>query len=187
MGDIKALADMITENIRSHTIVHNHVHHNNTVINNVTQVNVIINGIGNESIDHLTKDRLTEYVKNNQIVDLIRDVNFNPNVPENHNVKRIVNSNDFYKNMFLKYFDAEGWKFGTKDDVIRRQLCNGLRIMLQHYGSIRDSNAFTDEEHFRVTKSINESLIDRSLVKKLFALTLEPQFLDSQSAPEVEL
>jgi hypothetical protein len=54
---------------------------------------------------------------------MIRTRNFNPEKPENHNVKRITSSKDYYKNQFLAFFDNDNiWKHNSKETVLRRVL-----------------------------------------------------------------
>lgn len=58
---------------------------NNTTINNV---NITINTWGNERMDHITHDFLTEcaYKRQNGFKKLIEHIHFNPDLPENHNI-----------------------------------------------------------------------------------------------------
>ena len=88
----------------------------NTNTNNTTNITININSLGKESLDHITSDILSNYVKNVQFIDMVKDVNFNKNKPENHNVKRMISSKNYYKNMFLKYYDDGRWTMDTFDE-----------------------------------------------------------------------
>lgn len=62
------------------------ISNNITTINNVT--NITINAWGNERMDHITHDFLTEcaYKRQNGFKKLIEQIHFNPDLPENHNI-----------------------------------------------------------------------------------------------------
>jgi hypothetical protein len=94
--------DSTMKTLQSNTNTTNPIVNNNcnNTYNIIGQQNVNINAFGNESLSHITNDKMMSYIKNRDIVELIKEVNFNPTVPENHNVKRITSSKDYYKNQF---------------------------------------------------------------------------------------
>ena len=58
---------------------------NNNTINNGTINNITINSIGNESITHLTDEEIKTIVENNNnMSDIIKYLNFNKRLPQNH-------------------------------------------------------------------------------------------------------
>jgi hypothetical protein len=84
---------------------------------NITNNNVTINlrCYGNENMDHITEAfksaRLQEF-NGRGIVNLIKNVHFNPNVPENHNIRK------YDKNLW-KIFDNGDWMFKSFKSAIQ--------------------------------------------------------------------
>lgn len=87
------------------------VNSGNTHINN----NITINSFGNESIEHLND----QYFKNLLILPgtalqkLIKDIHCNPEMPQNHNLKK-TNKND----KFIEYYDGKDWNIEDKKKIL---------------------------------------------------------------------
>ena len=79
----------LKEKIANTTKVTNNNNDNskNKTINNIT--NVTINAFGEEKIDYITDEKKIKYCKENykSLKTYLNDVHFNPNHPENHNIK----------------------------------------------------------------------------------------------------
>jgi hypothetical protein len=98
----------------------NHINTNQNIINNVTNNNIkinniIVNNFGNENTDYLSinlfKSLLT--YPRSCIPKLIKQIHFNPEHPENHNIR--------IKNKKLKYAEIKennGWKIQLKKTVL---------------------------------------------------------------------
>ena len=88
---------------------------NVTTNNNMLQQNIIINNYGNENLDYLTEGYLTSLLKIpcGSVLTLLKDIHFNANHPENHNVK-IPNRKEKFA---IVYMNGE-WKLRNKKDVI---------------------------------------------------------------------
>lgn len=85
----------ITNNI---TNITNNITNND----NRTIINLVINSYGNENVAHITSDylnkRLLDY-RSKGVVKYVEDVHFNPEIPENHNYRKINNKElQIYKN-----------------------------------------------------------------------------------------
>lgn len=103
-------------NINQHI---NNVNINNANVNsgntNNIHTNITINSFGNESIDHLNE----QYFKNLLILPgmalqkLIKDIHCNPEIPQNHNLKK-TNKND----KFIQYYDGKDWNIEDKRKIL---------------------------------------------------------------------
>jgi hypothetical protein len=94
-----------------------------TQINNNTQI--IINGFGKEDISHLTSDFLAAQalkMHGDGVVKCIESVHFNPEYPQNHNL-RLVTNPDVPKTAIAVY-DNDQW--------LLRDYYNTMRVLIQH-------------------------------------------------------
>lgn len=155
-----------------------------TIVNNVNnyttnvQNNIInINAFGKEKLDHITKDFLTTCLINNDVIEIVKHINFNPNVPENHNVKRITSSQDYYKNQFLATFEEDGtWKRKFKEDVLSSILNKGFKAMMDHMISLINTNDISADDSARLNTWILESFANpKKFLKRVFAETLNDE------------
>jgi len=123
---IPSINNVATENhVNSHNTVNSHNQNNHCLINNGTvnnnnNITINIRNFGDENLDHITnevKDRLIHQLNGKGIVKLIKDVHFNPSIPENHNVRKFDNS-------LWKVFDNGDWEIrsykSTIHDLIKR-------------------------------------------------------------------
>lgn len=157
------------------TIVNNYNTTNNVQNNIINQVN--INAFGKEKLDHITKEFLTTCLINNDVIEIVKQINFNPNVPENHNVKRITSSQDYYKNQFLATFEEDGtWKRKFKEDVLSSILNKGFKAMMDHMISLINANDISVEDSARLHTWIRESFANpKKFLKRVFAETLNDE------------
>lgn len=96
----------IKNNIINNTIKNNQINSNN---------NIIINNFGSENTEYITDDMLKNLLLqgSNSIPSLIKQIHFNPNHPENHNIR--------IKNKKLKYAEIREnneWKYKHKKAVL---------------------------------------------------------------------
>ena len=96
----------ITNKIINNTIKNNQINSNN---------NIIINNFGNENMDYITDNMLKNLLLqgSNSIPCLIKQIHFNPEHPENHNIR--------IKNKKLKYAEVREnneWKYKHKKAVL---------------------------------------------------------------------
>jgi len=146
---IKTLENEITElknivkNIQNNTI-NNNTTNNNTTNNNTTNNNIdtqnnniIINNFGNESLEHITKEFLDKCLlrMNTGIKDLIKNIHFNDNIPENKNIKF---KSERY-NLLQKYENGE-WLDCDKNNTLDELIHKGFKILNQHYFKSKDEN-----------------------------------------------
>ena len=98
----------------------------NVTNNNMLQQNIIINNYGNENLDYLTEGYLTSLLKIpcGSVLTLLKDIHFNANHPENHNVK-IPNRKEKFA---IVYMNGE-WKLRNKKDVISNMVDMSYNIV----------------------------------------------------------
>ena len=115
---------------------------NITINNNITQ-NIKINGFGSEDISYVTNDFLQKVLKNPYLgfPKLVELIHFNPDHPENNNVK-IINKREPY----LDYFTGDSWKTADKSKVIGDMLLTKKSITDDLYNDIDDE--FKDYEKY---------------------------------------
>lgn len=117
---------------------------NNTIIN--------INAFGNENLNYLTEKKilrcLTEVYKS--IPALIQKIHFDPNHPENHNVK--------ITNKKLPYASVMGsdqkWKIMKRDEVISQMVDNSYSTLDSAYQENR--NKFSESKQSRIDNYKNK-------------------------------
>ena len=88
---------------------------NTTNHNNYNTQNININSYGNETIEHLNGDYFKSLigVPYDAVPKLIKDIHCNPDVPQNHNLRK-TNKKDKY----IEYYDGKDWIMEDK----RKQL-----------------------------------------------------------------
>ena len=98
-----------------HTL--NNIVNNNTIINNNT-TNIIINNFGNENFDYFIEDPnfinfMHKCIENKEkgICDLIIKKYFDPNHPENHNIRKLDK-----KDSFLEIYKDQNWNIKNYKD-----------------------------------------------------------------------
>ena len=113
------------------------------VINNT--ININLNNFGKESLEHISDEFLDKCIKklNKGMVDLLENIHYNKNVPENNNIR----IKSIKQNLLEKYQEGE-WiecdKNNTLDELIRK----GFKILYQHYLCSKDENIEENKESF---------------------------------------
>lgn len=91
------------------------------------QININLNPYGQESLTHITDDIVKACVDNLDVSKLIKEIHFNPNVPENRNV--LYKSN---KQQILKVYENGVWVDKDTNHVLDQLLQKGYRILASH-------------------------------------------------------
>jgi hypothetical protein len=149
-NEILELKKIIKDNnisVPSYKTHNNNINNTNTNIshntnsninsNNSTQNNIIINNFGNESLEHITPEFLDKCLLklNNGMKDLIKNIHFNDDIPENKNIKF---KSERY-NLLQKYENGE-WLDCDKNNTLDELIHKGFKILNQHYFKSRDEN-----------------------------------------------
>lgn len=127
-----------------------------------------------ENTDYLDNEFLLECFKEQDLLKIIEDLHFNPDHPENNNV-RIKNN----KQNLMEYFDIGNWKIDKKNIVLNHIITNGWRILNSYYrknkeeiSSIMDEKEI--EESIQWLQDINneEPYIIKKLKTNIYILLL---------------
>ncbi len=121
----------------------NHITNNNTYnitnnitnINNTYNINITINGFGKENYSYLTEQQICKILDGgyNCIPDLIKEIHFNTNYPENHNVY-IANLS---KKTILIY-DGDRWILAPKNKIIKDIIDNNEEFITEKYDELKN-------------------------------------------------
>lgn len=146
---------------------------NNTNFNqNNIQIN--INNYGHENLDYLTHDYKTSLLKipYRAVPKLIKHIHFNPEHPENHNIK-IPNK----KQKFALIQRNGKWEYRDKKHVIENIVDNSYNILDEHF----------EEHHTKLKNSKREDFLrfqemfeQDSDVQKQILLETEVEILNNQ-------
>jgi hypothetical protein len=100
---------------------------NNTSIDTQNNVTININAFGNENLDYLTDKVIVKCIGRiyNSVPILVEHIHFDPNHPENHNVK-ITNKKLPYASVLT---ENNKWKTVDKNDVIENIMGKGYDIL----------------------------------------------------------
>jgi hypothetical protein len=110
-SDVKVVATPQTNtvnNINAHTVNNANVMHHT--------INVYVNNYGSENMSHITNDMLDKRLRELNgvgLANLIVDTHFNPDRPENHNIR--INDKK-YKTLKVK--NNEEWGIKSNDEVL---------------------------------------------------------------------
>ena len=109
----------------------------NETINNNT-INYIINSVGCESVEKLTYEEIKKIFRQhkNCLYNAIEIVNFNENIPENHNFY-----NSSLEGKYINVFNTETNtpEKKNKKDFFDKLLCSSLNIMQMLYYKVKDN------------------------------------------------
>lgn len=122
-----------------------------TVITNQTNTqnnnfNILINVRDfaiNENKDYLKPELLLECFRDMDLINVLEEIHFNPDHPENHNV-RIKN----VKQGLMEYVDNGKWVTNKKDEVLNHLIMNGYRVLHTYFKDNKDEieDELADEE-----------------------------------------
>ena len=121
----------------------------NNIMNNTINI-VAPNNFTQENLDYLTGDYLDGLLKipYGSILDLLRHIHFNPNHPENHNIK-IPNR----KEKFAIVYSKGKWELRVKKEVIGDMVDTAYNIIDCHYDEVKNTLEFGRKDRFNNYKS----------------------------------
>jgi hypothetical protein len=121
---------------------------NNTNFNHVeTQnVNININAFGHETTDYLDDKAIIACIGRvfKSIPSLLEKLHFDPQHPENHNIK-ITNKKLPYASVMG---DNQKWKTVDRKDAIEKMVLNGYNILDEKYTENKDKIPASKQKHF---------------------------------------
>ena len=146
---------------------------NNDNSKNKTIINVTINAFGEEKSDYITDEKKIKYCKENykSLKTYLNDVHFNPNHPENHNIK-LQNKKE---NMCL-IMENNKWNHITKDilyDRMKMAAYGALSDTYNEYKSKFDPRKQSRFEEFIEKYEAENKKLNKDLDKDIDILFLE--------------
>ncbi len=142
-----ALKTTTINNTNSHNNITNNHNNHNTINNNITQNITIVNNFGEEDIDHILH-RIEYYWRNKAegLVEMLKDIHFDPDHPENHTLN-IANQ----RNKIVKVHKDGEWIKKPFDEAIDEAM----------YPCIREVEKLIEDDQFKrkypfIMKKINE-------------------------------
>ena len=105
---------------------------------NIEQMNVYINAFGEEKMDYITNNKMKEMLKNgpiNAISNLLKEIHFNPDHHENHNIY-IPNK----KHNLARIYDGKQWIYKKKREAIENLTDKALNILSDKNTKIENIN-----------------------------------------------
>ena len=144
------------------TTTNSHNNSNNKIENQNITIN--INAFGNENLDYIDDKAITECISRvyKSIPSLLEKIHFDPEHPENHNIK--------ITNKKLPYASVMGnnkkWKTVDRKDAIETMVVNGYNILDEKYTESKDSFPVRKQQNFEGFQNKFES-DDKELMKQL--------------------
>ena len=154
--------DLLVELSNKNTTIYNTTHNMTTHKNKI--INIHINNYGSENTGYLKKDYLNNLLQGafTAIPKLIEKIHFNPNHPENHNIK-ITNK----KEPYIKVRKNDKWELHDKKETLETLVDDKYYILENHYSGVeeeKDVSIHTKEVMEKFRDKFNE---DKELHKDL--------------------
>jgi uncharacterized C2H2 Zn-finger protein len=142
----------------------NITNNNNTTINNTINV-IVVNSYKDPNLDHLTEKDYIRAIKKivMSIPEIIRQIHFNENAPENHNVC-ITN----FKGKFARVFDGKEWRTVDEEKVIDT-LINDNEYLLEQYAEDNPELQVYIDKYKRI-KEANKGSLEKETKKEIRTL-----------------
>uniref|UniRef100_A0A6C0IWA6 C2H2-type domain-containing protein n=1 Tax=viral metagenome TaxID=1070528 RepID=A0A6C0IWA6_9ZZZZ len=150
----------------------NNINSNNKV--NMQQ-NIYVNNYGQENLDYITRQYLNSLLKIpfSSIKNLVEKIHFNPEHPENHNVK-IPNR----KERYAVVYKNGNWEFRNKKDVIESLVDNSYNMIDLHFDGNKIILEDVKKKNFIEFQEKYES---ENKLKKDIELEIEMDILNKQN------
>lgn len=138
---------------------------NNIENQNIEQtINININAFGKENVDYLDDAAIADCIGRvyKSVPAILREIHFNPEHPENHNIK--------ITNRKLPYASVMGndqtWKIMNKKEAIETMVYNGYNLLDEKYPETKNKLSSRRQQHFEgfQDKFLSE---DKDLVKQV--------------------
>lgn len=140
--------EALTQKFNSYTMNQHNTNSYNTTNqshNTSKQNNITLNNYGSENIDYITEKHLTYLIKRPGIAlrRLIENIHFNPDHPENHNIKA-TNS----RSKLIQVNKDKNWLFRNKKDVINELIENNVTVLEDHYSKVQGKLPYYKQKKF---------------------------------------
>lgn len=157
----KQISELLDKQVQMQPITNIENQQNIETQNNV---NIHINAFGNENMDYITDKVIIHCINHvyNSIPLLIERIHFDPDHPENHNIK-ITNKKLPHASIMT---DNQTWKTVDRNNAIETMVDKGFNILDESYCDNRDKISANKQKHFDGFQSKYGDQ-DRELLKKL--------------------
>ena len=150
--------------------------------NNITtnienqHINININNYGNENLDYLTPKYFQKLlnIPHGAIINLIKYIHFNPDHPENHNIK-ITNK----KLPYASIYKEEKWVYTDKKDIIDNIVDKSYNLLDEHYTDKKydlDNYVTKNYEIFQMKYDNDDKKLKKQLSKDSELIILNKSF-----------
>jgi hypothetical protein len=132
-------------NIENNNIENNNIENNTNIENQVNNnINIVINGFGDENIDYITKEFYKGLFNGpfGAVQKLIRQIHFHSEHPENWNVKI---TNDKTNKALIYKPHTKRWVKRDKKDTINSLVEKGYGILDDHFEIQKKENELEDK------------------------------------------
>ena len=133
-------------------------------INNTFNQTININNFGEENLKYISGDFLSNLLKIpfNALPNLIKEIHFNPEHPENNNIK-ISNK----KLPYAEVFKDNCWKLQDKKETINDLLDKGVDLLENHFDDTDDLNKIQKDRfiQFKTNYDDNNKDLNRKISK----------------------
>ena len=151
LEEIELLKKQVADLLEEKTKCNNYNSNNTNNIDTQNNINITINGFGSERTDYISNDYIRSLfnVPYGAIPRLLEKIHFNPDHPENWNVK-ITND----KKPDAQVYDSEKEKWVVKDkkDTINSLLEKGYGILDDHYEKAKEDKSLEDKINIKFRK-----------------------------------
>lgn len=133
---------------------------NGTIINNTFNITINKNNFGAEDTSYITDDFIKYCIENPSkgITELIENIHYNPEHPENHNIR----CKSLKKNIYEKLVDSE-WTLCDASNTLDELIKKGYRIMNTYYmDNIHNDTDIQDDEILQAKYQFFRFLSDKS-------------------------
>ena len=135
------------------------------VDNSITTINEIkLNPFGKESIAHITTEVLQKALQKPHLglINLIKEVHFNDDVPENHNIQ-MINKREPY----VQVFNGEKWEKQDKKVTIQNMIASKKDIMDDYYDDQVEKNLLNSfiKNNYEKFTSLLDDYINQQLTE----------------------
>lgn len=155
------------------------VNNNTQNVHVIQNINIQVREFGFENMSHLPQDFLNYCFANKKIVDLIDNIHFDKECPENHNVR--LRSK---KQELMEVFENGKWIVKDQDQTLMELIEKGYRILYRH-GKINKNEIMeeedVDDEEFREINKWLEKIYDDQKAQKPLKRDLIIRFINNQA------
>jgi hypothetical protein len=174
--------NIITNNVTNNNIINNNIQNQVIIQINTDNPKLNIQEFLHENIEHITDEFIMKCAMklDNGLIDFIKTIRFNPNHPENMNVKIHVK-----RDKTLYVYKDKRWEICDGNWTLEEMILHGAKIINQKFLTHADREKITDEDSsesrvhtwlLSILPRDNARLLGK-LSKRLYAMILDNQRL----------